>query len=44
MPHDAFVQPEASNPLYVGTDRYFEPLTDAFTKDPLLQRILALLG
>src|SRR3954465_12502637 len=31
-PHSAFVQPEDSNPLYVGTDRHFEPLTDAFAK------------
>jgi hypothetical protein len=42
--HAAFVQPEDSNPLYVGTDRHFEPLTDAFAKDPLLERILSLLG
>jgi hypothetical protein len=44
MPHDAFVQPEDSNPLYVATARRFEPLTDPFTKDPLLQEILKLLG
>lgn len=44
MPHDAFVQPEDSNPLYVATARRFEPLTDVFTKDPLLQEILKLLG
>jgi hypothetical protein len=42
--HSAFVQPQDSNPLYVGTDRHFEPLTDAFAKDPLLQRILRWLG
>jgi hypothetical protein len=42
--HSAFVQPEDSNPLYIGTDRNFEPLTDAFAKDPLLQQILTLLG
>jgi hypothetical protein len=42
--HSAFVQPEDSNPLYIGTDRHFEPLTDAFAKDPLLQRILTVLG
>jgi hypothetical protein len=42
--HDAFVQPENSNPLYVGKDRHFEPLTDAFAKDPLLEQILRLLG
>src|SRR3954447_23703451 len=44
MPHDVFVQPEDSNPLYVATDRHFEPLTDAFAKDPLLERLLKLLG
>jgi hypothetical protein len=44
MPHDVFVQPEESNPLYVATDRRFEPLTDAFAKDPLLEEILTLLG
>ncbi|HET6733798.1 2OG-Fe dioxygenase family protein [Mycobacterium sp.] len=44
MPHRAFVQPQDSNPLYVATDRYFDPLTDAFTKDPLLHGILRLLG
>jgi hypothetical protein len=42
--HDAFIQPEDSNPLYIGTDRHFEPLADAFAKDPLLQRILAALS
>jgi hypothetical protein len=42
--HDAFVQPENSNPLYVGKDRHFEPLTDAFAKDPLVERVLTLLG
>jgi hypothetical protein len=44
MPHRAFVQPQDSNPLYVSRDRYFEPLTDAFAKDPLLHGILRLLG
>lgn len=44
MPHDAFVQPENSNPLYIGTERRFEPLTDAFTAEPLLQDYLRLLG
>jgi hypothetical protein len=42
--HCAFVQPEDSNPLYVGRDRHFERLTDAFLNDPLLHRILKLLG
>jgi hypothetical protein len=44
MPHRAFVQPEDSNPLYVSRDRYFEPLTDAFAKDPLLHRLLTLMS
>ncbi|HZQ32061.1 MAG TPA: 2OG-Fe dioxygenase family protein [Mycobacterium sp.] len=44
MPHDAFVQPDDSNPLYLQRDRYFEPLTDAFADDPLLKRLLTLLG
>jgi hypothetical protein len=42
--HESFVQPEDSNPLYIGTDRRFEPLTDAFAADPLLRAMLALLG
>ena len=42
--HDSFVQPQDSNPLYVGTDRRFEPLTDTFASDPLLHAMLALLG
>lgn len=44
MPRLAFVQPEDSNPLYVGKDRDFEPLTDAFAADPLLHKVIALLG
>jgi hypothetical protein len=44
LPHSTFVQPEASNPLYVDRDRQFEPLTDAFGCDPLLQSMLRLLG
>jgi hypothetical protein len=44
LPHDAFVQPEASNPMYVGVDRHFEPLTDAFAADPLLTSVIGLLG
>lgn len=44
LPHRAFVQPEDSNPLYLERDRDFEPLTDAFAKDPLLHRILRMLG
>jgi hypothetical protein len=44
MPHRAFAQPEDSNPLYIERDRHFEPLTDAFTSDPLLHKVLRLLG
>ena len=44
LPHDAFAQPEASNPLYVDRDRHFMPLTDAFAADPMLQRLLDFLG
>lgn len=44
LPHDEFVQPEASNPLYVDRSRHFEPLTKAFVEEPVLQRFLRLLG
>ena len=44
LPHGAFVQPDDSNPLYVDRDRNFEPLTDAFAGDPLLYRLIRLLG
>jgi hypothetical protein len=44
MPHGAFVQPADSNPLYLDRDRHFQPLTESFTKDPLLRSILHMLG
>ncbi|OBH07565.1 MULTISPECIES: 2OG-Fe dioxygenase family protein [unclassified Mycobacterium] len=44
MPRLAFAQPEDSNPLYVGKDRDFEPLTDAFAADPLLHKVIKLLA
>ncbi len=44
LPNAVFVQPQNSNPLYVDRDRHFEPLTDAFTVDPLLPKLLRLLG
>jgi hypothetical protein len=44
MPNDVFIQPQDSNPLYIDRDRHFEPLTDAFADDPLLARLLTLLG
>jgi hypothetical protein len=40
----AFVQPEDSNPLYIGRTREFEPLTDAFARDPVLHRVIELLA
>lgn len=43
MPKTTFVQPQDSNPLYVGTDREFEPLTESFAKDPLLHKVITLL-
>jgi hypothetical protein len=44
MPRSIFVQPEESNPLYVGKDRHFEPLTDAFAGDRLLHKVIDLLA
>lgn len=44
MSSGVFVQPLDSNPLYIDRDRHFEPLTDAFTADPLLAKLLTLLG
>jgi hypothetical protein len=43
-PHDSFVQPGNSNPLYVGRERHFQPLTDAFTTDGLLGALLNMLA
>ena len=44
LAHKSFVQPADSNPLYINTDRRFEPLTDTFAADRLLHALLALLG
>jgi hypothetical protein len=44
MPHETFVQPDDSNPLYVGTGRQFLPLTDAFAEDPVLHAVLVVLA
>lgn len=44
MPYRAFAQPENSNPLYIGRERDFEPLTESFAKDPLLHGVVGLLG
>ncbi|MEV2255579.1 2OG-Fe dioxygenase family protein [Streptomyces sp. NPDC050147] len=42
--HEVFVQPEESNPLYVGVERRFEPLTEAFRAEPVLYALIRLLG
>lgn len=44
LPKSTFAQPEDSNPLYIGKDRVFEPLTDAFAKDRLLHKVITLLA
>ncbi|BBZ73713.1 2OG-Fe dioxygenase family protein [Mycobacterium paraseoulense] len=44
MPRTTFVQPQDSNPLYIGRERDFEPLTDAFARDPLLHKLIGLLA
>ncbi|MET7770241.1 2OG-Fe dioxygenase family protein [Nocardia sp. NPDC005366] len=44
LPQATFVQPENSNPLYVGVDRTLEPLTDSFVADPVFLAALRLLG
>ncbi len=44
LPQSFFVQPQDSNPLYVGVERSFEPLTDSFVADPVFQAVLRLLG
>lgn len=38
MPTRAFAQPENSNPRYIGMDRDFARLTDAFARDPCCTR------
>ncbi|MGV9612347.1 2OG-Fe dioxygenase family protein [Nocardia xishanensis] len=43
-PQVSFVQPENSNPLYIGVDRSFEPLTESFVADPVFRAVLQLLG
>lgn len=44
LPHEVFVQPDRSNPLYVDVERRFEPLTDAFRAEPVLGALIRLLG
>jgi hypothetical protein len=42
--HDTFVQPQDSNPLYIGKQREFQPLTHAFARDALLHKVIGLLA
>lgn len=44
MPHEVFVQPQDSNPLYVDVDRRFEPLTEEFSAEPVLGALIRMLG
>lgn len=44
LTHEVFVQPKDTNPLYVGVDRHFDPLTVAFAADPVLAGLLRLLA
>lgn len=43
-PHGEFRQPADTNPLFVDEGRAFEPLTETFLTDPILEGVLALLG
>jgi hypothetical protein len=44
LPNRLFAQPEDSNPLYINRSRDFAQLTDTFARDPLLHKIIKLLG
>lgn len=44
VPSGSFVQPHDSNPLYVGRERRFAPLTPAFAADPVLGRLIRMLA
>jgi hypothetical protein len=44
VPVEDFHQPRDSNRLFVGEGRRFEPLTDAFVGDPVLDGVVELLG
>ncbi|MEU4738697.1 MULTISPECIES: 2OG-Fe dioxygenase family protein [Streptomyces] len=44
LPPTGFVQPDGTNPLYTSVDRRFDPLTDGFAADPVLLRLIGLLG
>jgi hypothetical protein len=44
VPQTTFVQPQDSNPLYIGVERTFEPLTGSFVADRVFQAVLRLIG
>lgn len=44
VPHDEFRQPGETNKLFVEEARRFEPLTEAFLADPLLDGVVRFLG
>jgi hypothetical protein len=44
LPHAEFRQPTNTNRLFPDAGRDFEPLTDAFVADPVLDRLLPLLS
>lgn len=44
QPHEAFVQPEGTHPVYRDVGRHLEPLTGAFIVDPVLRALVGLLG
>jgi hypothetical protein len=44
LPHEPYRQEKFFNKLNGGVDRVYEPLTDAFTNDPLLTALLTSLG
>lgn len=44
MPHEAFRQPTNTNRLFPDGGREFDPLTDAFVADPVLDALLSLLS
>lgn len=44
LPHEPYRQEKFFNKLNGGVDRVYEPLTDAFTGDPLLASLLTSLG
>ncbi|WP_038173511.1 2OG-Fe dioxygenase family protein [Vibrio pacinii] len=44
LPHQAYVQPAAVNPLNGDVERHFEPLTDRFIMSPILEKLLLMMS